>query len=146
VNDRQKSGSAPGLRAISAVSRQYLQQGIDSMAKAAAVTKKPAKTPAKAAAKATTIDQVGTRDMADHLATAFEIPRSHAQDYISEIVSLMTKTLKKGQKVRISGLGVFQVRKRAARTGRNPQTGTAMKIKASKRVVFATARDLKEKL
>ena len=111
------------------------------MAKAAAATKTPAKTSAKSAA-----GQIGTRDMADHLATEFDIPRSHAQGYISEMVSLMTKTLKKGQKVRISGLGVFQVRKRAARTGRNPQTGSAMKIKASKRVVFATARDLKEKL
>ena len=107
------------------------------MAKAAAVKKTPVKTAA---------GQIGTRDMADHLASEFEIPRSHAQGYIAEMVSLMTKTLKKGHKVRISGLGVFQVRKRAARTGRNPQTGTAMKIKASKRVVFATARDLKEKL
>ena len=111
------------------------------MAKAAAAAKTPAKTSAKSAT-----GQIGTRDMADHLATEFDIPRSHAQGYISEMVSLMTKTLKKGQKVRISGLGVFQVRKRAARTGRNPQTGSAMKIKASKRVVFATARDLKEKL
>ena len=113
------------------------------MVKAAASAKTPVKTtpPAKAAA-----GQIGTRDMADHLATQFDIPRSHAQGYISEMVVMMTKTLKKGQKVRISGLGVFQVRKRAARTGRNPQTGAAMKIKASKRVVFATARDLKEKL
>ncbi len=108
------------------------------MAKSAAAVKTPA--------KAATAGQIGTRDMADHLATTFDSPRSHAQGYISEVVALMAKTLKKGSKVRISGLGVFQVRKRAARTGRNPQTGAAMKIKASKRIVFATARDLKEKL
>ena len=58
----------------------------------------------------------------------------------------MTSAFSKGKKVRISGLGVFEVRKRAARKGRNPQTGDTLKIKASKRVAFKTAVDLKEVL
>ena len=56
----------------------------------------------------------------------------------------MTKHLKKGDRIRIVGLGILQVRKRAARMGRNPATGEAIKIKASKKVAFRAAKDLKE--
>ena len=52
--------------------------------------------------------------------------------------------LKKGNKVRITGLGILQVRARPARMGRNPATGEAIKIKASKKVAFRVAKDLKE--
>ena len=48
--------------------------------------------------------------------------------------------------MRLSGLGVLQVKKRPARKGRNPNTGEAIKVKAGKRVVFAAAQDLKAKL
>jgi DNA-binding protein HU-beta len=57
---------------------------------------------------------------------------------------LVTKHLKKGSKVRLTGLGILQVRKRAARMGRNPATGEAIKIKASKKVGFRAAKELKE--
>jgi DNA-binding protein HU-beta len=87
-----------------------------------------------------------TTEIGEHLATTFEIPKSHAKIYLAEAVALIGKHLKKGNKVRISGLGVFQVKKRAARKGRNPNTGEAIKIKASKRIGFAVARDLKAKL
>jgi len=56
---------------------------------------------------------------------------------------MITKHLKKGERVRISGLGILQVRNRAARMGRNPATGEAIKIKASKKVAFRVAKDLK---
>ena len=56
---------------------------------------------------------------------------------------MITKHLKKGERVRISGLGILQVRNRAARMGRNPATGEAMKIKARKKVAFRVAKDLK---
>ena len=52
--------------------------------------------------------------------------------------------LKKGDKIRLPGLGIFQVRKRDARMGRNPATGEPIKIKASKKVAFRAAKDLKE--
>jgi DNA-binding protein HU-beta len=58
-------------------------------------------------------------------------------------VSKITKHLKKGERVRIAGLGILQVRKRAARMGRNPATGEAIQIKASKKVAFRAAKDLK---
>jgi DNA-binding protein HU-beta len=61
-----------------------------------------------------------------------------------EMVASFGKHLKKGSRIRISGLGILQVRKRAARMGRNPATGEAIKIKASKKVAFRAAKDLKE--
>jgi DNA-binding protein HU-beta len=60
------------------------------------------------------------------------------------MVTDITKHLKKGARIRIGGLGVLQVRKRAARMGRNPATGEAIKIKASKKVAFRASKELKE--
>jgi DNA-binding protein HU-beta len=59
-------------------------------------------------------------------------------------VTLTTRHLNKGDKIRLNGLGILQVRKRAARMGRNPATGEAIKIKASKKVAFRAAKELKE--
>ena len=52
--------------------------------------------------------------------------------------------LKKGDRIRIGGLGILVVRKRAAREGRNPATGEKIDIKASKKVAFRAAKELKE--
>ena len=118
-----------------------------STAKEADATKKESKiAAANEPAKKTTTVTLTTSEIGDHLATTFDIPKSHAKIYLAEAVALIGKSLKKGNKVRISGLGVFQVKKRAARKGRNPNTGEPIKIKASKRVGFAVARDLKVKL
>ena len=87
-----------------------------------------------------------TTDIGEHIASTFDLPKSHAKIYFNEAVALIGKHLKKGSRIRIAGLGVFQVKKRGARKGRNPNTGEQIKIKASKRVVFAAARDLKAKL
>ena len=58
--------------------------------------------------------------------------------------ALVTKHLKKGDRIRIGGLGILMVRKRAARMGRNPATGEPIQIKASKKVAFRAAKELKE--
>ena len=60
------------------------------------------------------------------------------------MVGVITKHLKKGARIRMTGLGILQVRKRPARMGRNPATGEAIKIKASKKIAFRAAKDLKE--
>ena len=62
---------------------------------------------------------------------------------LGKLVGLITKHLKKGERIRIAGLGILQVRKRAARMGRNPATGEAIQINASKKVAFRAAKDLK---
>ncbi len=72
------------------------------------------------------------------------LSQKQANEVLSETVDLIGKHLKKGARIRIGGLGILQVRKRPARMGRNPATGEAIKIKASKKVAFRAAKDLKE--
>ena len=62
---------------------------------------------------------------------------------LADTVDRLAKHLVKGNKVRIIGLGIFQVKRREARMGRNPQTGEAVKIKASKKVTFRAGKELK---
>ncbi len=96
--------------------------------------------PAKAAAKAETIS---TRQLANQLAEKHEMTNKQAGQVMEDLVSLITKHLKKGARIRLNGLGILQVRKRAARMGRNPATGEPIKIKASKKVAFRVAKELK---
>ena len=112
-----------------------------TVATADAVKSRPA---GKGAAKK--VPAITITDIGDHLAATFDIPKSHAKIYLNEAVALIGKQLRKGSKVRLSGLGVFQVKKRAARKARNPNTGEEVKVKAGKRVVFAASQDLKTKL
>lgn len=111
-------------------------------AKAAKTTKvKPATAPAAAAQTTVTLKQIGVR-----LAEAHELPKRQVDALLDDMVAAVVKHMKKGAKVRISGLGILQVKKRAARTGRNPATGEPIKIKASKKVTFRIASDLKSAL
>ena len=70
--------------------------------------------------------------------------REYTEAVLGDLVGLVTKHLKKGDRIRIGGLGILQVRKRAARMGRNPATGEPIQIKASKKVAFRAAKELKE--
>lgn len=108
-------------------------------AKSAAKSSKSA-APAKGAPQAT----VTLKHLAAQLSEAHEVPKKQADAMLSDMVDLVTKHLKKGDRIRIAGLGVLQVRKRAARMGRNPATGEAIKIKASKKVAFRAAKELKD--
>jgi DNA-binding protein HU-beta len=60
-----------------------------------------------------------------------------------DLIGLITKHLKNGERVKIAGLGILQVRNRAARMGRNPMTGEPIQIKASKKVAFRATKELK---
>ena len=73
-----------------------------------------------------------------------EMPKKQAEAIMGDLVALVTKHLKKGDRIRLAGLGILQVRKRAARMGRNPATGEPIQIKASKKVAFRAAKELKE--
>jgi DNA-binding protein HU-beta len=121
------------------------------MAKAAAKTSKPAakaakKPAAKAAPAKAKVETVSLRNIATDLAEAHELSKKQANAILDDFVAHVAKLLKKGSKVRLSGLGMLQVRKRAARMGRNPATGEAIKIKASKKVAFRVAKELKESI
>ena len=104
------------------------------MAKQAAAAAKP-----KAAQATITLKQIAA-DLADK----HDVPKKQAEAMLNDMVAATTKHLKKGDKIRLTGLGILQVRKRAARMGRNPATGEAIKIKASKKIAFRAAKELKE--
>lgn len=72
-----------------------------------------------------------------------DIRKAHIKAIIDAFVVNATKHLKKGSKVRVSGLGTFNKATRSARKGRNPATGEAIKIKASKSVRFKASATLK---
>ena len=112
-------------------------------AKDAPVKTAPAKA-AKAAKPSVKAEVVTLKHLGNALAEKHELPKKQANEVLADLVAMMTTHLKKGAKVRIGGLGILQVRKREARMGRNPATGEAIKIKASKKVAFRAAKDLKE--
>jgi DNA-binding protein HU-beta len=96
--------------------------------------------PAKSDAGAT----VTLKQLAVEIAENHGLARKQADAVLSGTVDLLVRHLKKGDTVRIGGLGILQVKKRAARMGRNPATGEPIKIKASKKVAFRVAKDLKD--
>jgi len=83
------------------------------------------------------------KQLADNLAAEYQLTKRAGQALLDDLVSLITKHLKRGERIRIAGLGILQVRKRAARMGRNPGTGEPIKIKASKKVAFRASKELK---
>jgi DNA-binding protein HU-beta len=87
---------------------------------------------------------VTLKHLAASLAESHEMSKKDTQAVLDGLVGLVTKHLKKGDRIRIGGLGILQVRKRAARMGRNPATGEPIQIKASKKVAFRPAKELKE--
>jgi DNA-binding protein HU-beta len=84
------------------------------------------------------------KHLAASLADNHEMSKKQTEAVLGDLVGLVTKHLKKGDRIRIGGLGILQVRKRAARMGRNPATGEPIQIKASKKVAFRAAKELKE--
>jgi DNA-binding protein HU-beta len=90
------------------------------------------------------VETVTLRNLAEALSESHELPKKQVMSMLEDMVTNVTKHLKRGARIRIGGLGILQVRKRPARMGRNPATGEAIKIKASKKVAFRAAKDLKE--
>ena len=103
------------------------------------MAKAAAKAPAKVKATTVTLKHIGAA-----LAEKHEMPKKQANEVLADMVAMITTHLKKGSRLRLGGLGILQVRKRPARMGRNPATGEAIKIKASKKVAFRAAKELKE--
>jgi DNA-binding protein HU-beta len=96
-----------------------------------------------AAAKPTAPKTVTTKHLAYALAETHQVSKKQALKLMEDLIGMITNHLKKGERVKIAGLGILQVRSRAARMGRNPATGEAIHIKASKKVAFRASKDLK---
>ncbi|MBK9495093.1 MAG: HU family DNA-binding protein [Aquimonas sp.] len=78
------------------------------------------------------------------VADAAELTKADAGNAVDAVIAVIKKALKKGDSVTLVGFGTFEVRKRAARTGRNPRTGDTLKIKASKVPAFKAGKALKD--
>ena len=85
-------------------------------------------------------------DLIAHIADHADITKAAATRALESVVQAVTKTLKKGGTVSLVGFGSFAVTKRAARAGRNPRTGAAIKIKAAKVPKFRPGKVLKDHL
>jgi DNA-binding protein HU-beta len=83
------------------------------------------------------------KELIDALAEKTGSTKADADRNISALIDIITSTLKKGDNVALVGFGTFEVRKRAARAGRNPKTGEALKIKAAKVPAFKAGATLK---
>lgn len=85
-------------------------------------------------------------ELIDAVASASELSRAETTRAVDAILSEITQALKNGDSVTLVGFGTFQVRDRAERTGRNPKTGDAIKIAASKNPSFKAGKALKDAL
>ena len=96
------------------------------------------------AAEKSTAKSITIKHLANELAEQHQLNKTQAVKIIEELVGMITKHLIVGERVKIVGLGILQVRNRAARMGRNPATGEPIQIKASKKVAFRASKELKE--
>jgi DNA-binding protein HU-beta len=83
------------------------------------------------------------KELVDALAAKTESTKADAERAVAGLIDIISATLKKGDSLTLVGFGTFEVRKRAARTGRNPKTGEELKIKASKVPAFKAGATLK---
>ena len=133
-----KSGSAKAAGSAGAAAKR------STKAAAPKATAKAAPKVAKKSGSTSASPILTLRHIAEQLSQAHELPKRQANEMLTQVIEMIAKSLRKGDKIRLSGLGILQVRKRAARMGRNPQTGEPIKIKASKKIAFRPAKELKE--
>ena len=124
---------------------------------AKSVTTKPAaKSPAKPAAKsaptpataptstkAAAAPPVTLKHLAARLADTHALPKKQAETLMDDVIGLIVSHLKAGDRLRLAGLGILEVKNRPARSGRNPATGAAIQIAASRKIAFRPAKELK---
>lgn len=85
-------------------------------------------------------------ELVQEVAKKAKVTQKEAANVINELMDIVQKTVAKGEKVTLVGFGTFEARKRAARTGRNPQTGAAIKIDAKVVPAFTAGKKFKEEV
>ena len=83
-------------------------------------------------------------DLVDKVAETADLSKAEATRAVDAVISSVTKALKEGDNVTVVGFGTFQVRERAARSGRNPKTGDTIQINASKNPSFKAGKALRD--
>jgi DNA-binding protein HU-beta len=121
----------PVSRTITARGPQAAKQPTKTVASKAVVTAAPPTT-------------ITLKHFAIDLAERLEVSKKEAETILADLFGGIVDHLKAGERVRIGGLGIIDVKSRAARMGRNPATGEAIHIKAIKKIAFRTAKELKD--
>lgn len=134
------SAKAPVKAAAKAAPAKPSEAAGKSAHAAAARTESKSAPPPKPAASPV----VTLKHLAATLSERHELPRKQAETMLTELFGNVVDHLKEGERVRIGGLGIIEVKNRPARMGRNPATGEAIQIKASKKVAFRPAKELKD--
>ena len=83
-------------------------------------------------------------ELIDSVASSADLSRADATRAVDAVLDTVTESLRKGDSVTLVGFGTFEVRERAARSGRNPQTGETIQIKASKSPAFKAGKAFKD--
>jgi DNA-binding protein HU-beta len=130
--------TSAGTRSRSASKPAAAKPAARSAGKAAA--KPQNKAPAKVAAPTT----VTLKHLSAGVVERHGLPKKQADTVVAEVFAQLADHLKAGDRVRIGGLGIIQVKDRPARMGRNPATGEAIQIQASRKIAFRPAKELKE--
>ena len=98
------------------------------------------------AKKAASPSTVTVKHLAAEIADGQDMSKKQAEAILTDVITRITRHLKKGDRIRIVGLGILPGRRRAARMGRNPATGEPIPIKASKKVAFRASKELQESI
>jgi DNA-binding protein HU-beta len=89
---------------------------------------------------------MNNNDLAEKIAADANLSKSDARKLVDGVLTAIADAAAKGEEVSLSGFGKFKVKESAAREGRNPATGATMQIAASKKLTFAPAKAVKDKL
>jgi DNA-binding protein HU-beta len=89
---------------------------------------------------------MNNNDLAEKIAADANLSKSDARKLVDGVLTAIADAAAKGEEVSLSGFGKFKVKESAAREGRNPATGATMQIAASKKLTFAPAKAIKDKL
>ena len=87
---------------------------------------------------------MNTADLAERIATQHEMSKADARRLVDGVLAAIAEAATAGEEVALSGFGRFKVAERAARQGRNPATGEAIQIAASRKLAFAPAKQLRD--
>jgi DNA-binding protein HU-beta len=96
-----------------------------------------------AASKSVAQAVITIKHLAEQFGESHSMPKKQAEAVLEDIVGLLVMHLKAGDRLRINGLGILEVKDRPARTGRNPATGASIQIAASKKIAFRASKELK---
>jgi DNA-binding protein HU-beta len=92
------------------------------------------------------IATVNNSDLADTIASSADVPKAEARKIVDAVFTAIAEAAAKGEEISLNGFGKFKVKDSPEREGRNPATGEAMTIKASKKLTFTPAKAVKDKL